>query len=190
MAENEQKAQIQVRDLHKSFGSQKVLDGVGLEVRKGETVAVLGRSGTGKSVLLKLLIGLQPADSGTISIQGREVTGSRLEELNEIRKKIGFLFQQAALYESLTVEENVAFPLRRHTDLADAERKNRVRELLDQDPSLANRNSDYNSYYLGSGSPLKNAAAKGHIEIIKLLLERGADPNLPQEGIAPQGHAL
>ena len=67
---------------------------------------------------------------------------------------------------------------------------NRVRELLDQDPSLANRVSDYNSYYLGCGSPLKNAAAKGHIEIVKLLLERGADPNLPQEHIAPRGHAL
>ncbi len=67
---------------------------------------------------------------------------------------------------------------------------NRVRELLDQDPSLANRVSDYVTYYLGSGSPLRNAAAMGHIEIVKLLLERGADPNLPEEGIAPHGHAL
>src|SRR5262245_23105462 len=66
----------------------------------------------------------------------------------------------------------------------------RVRELLDQDPSLANRVSDYVTYYLGSGVPLKNAAAKGHLEIVKLLLERGADPNLPEEGIAPMGHAL
>ncbi len=66
----------------------------------------------------------------------------------------------------------------------------RVRELLDEDPSLANRNSEYSSYYLGSGSALKNAAAGGHVEIIKLLLERGADPNLPEEHIAPQGHAL
>ena len=67
---------------------------------------------------------------------------------------------------------------------------NRVRELLDRDPSLVNRVSDYYGYYLGSGSPLRNAAAKGHLEIVKVLLERGADPNLPEEGIAPQGHAL
>jgi ankyrin repeat protein len=67
---------------------------------------------------------------------------------------------------------------------------NRVRELLDEDPSLANRVSDYVTYYLGSGTPLRNAAAKGHIEIVKLLLDRGADPNLPEENIAPHGHAL
>jgi ankyrin repeat protein len=67
---------------------------------------------------------------------------------------------------------------------------NRVREMLDEDPSLANRISEYNSYYLGSGSALRNAAAKGHLEIVRLLLERGEDPNLPQEGIAPNGHAL
>jgi ankyrin repeat protein len=65
-----------------------------------------------------------------------------------------------------------------------------VKELLDQDPSLANRVSEYVSYYIGSGAPLKNAAARGHIDIVKLLLERGADPNLPEEGIAPRGHAL
>src|SRR4029077_13296995 len=66
----------------------------------------------------------------------------------------------------------------------------RVRELLNQDPSLANRVSEYVTYYIGSGAPLKNAAARGHIDVVKLLLERGADPNLPEPGIAPHGHAL
>jgi ankyrin repeat protein len=66
----------------------------------------------------------------------------------------------------------------------------RARELLDKDPSLVNRVSDYNSYYIGCGAPIKNAAARGHLDIVKFLLDRGADPNLPEEGIAPQGHAL
>ncbi len=130
MGADKQQSAIQVRDLHKSFGRQKVLDGIGLEVRKGETLAVLGRSGTGKSVLLKLLIGLQAPDSGTISIEGREITGSRLEELNEVRKRIGFLFQQAALYDSLNIEENVIFPMGRHSSTGAEDQKRRARELL------------------------------------------------------------
>ena len=97
--------------MHKSFGAQHVLDGIDLTVGSGETLAVLGRSGTGKSVLLKLIIGLQKPDSGSIRVHGQEITSSDLEALNEIRKTMGFLFQHAALYDSLTVEENVAFPL-------------------------------------------------------------------------------
>lgn len=121
---------IVVKGLHKSFGEQTVLNGVDLTVAHGETLAVLGRSGTGKSVLLKLLIGLQAPDSGSIRINGQEITGLSLEELNEVRKKIGFLFQQAALYDSLTVQENVVFPLSRHTKMSAAERCDRARELL------------------------------------------------------------
>src|SRR5579872_5568825 len=121
---------IQVSDLHKSFGSQTVLDGMQLEVHEAETVAVLGRSGTGKSVLLKVMIGLQAADSGQVCIQGKEIGKLSVGELNEVRKKIGFLFQQAALYDSLTIEENVAFPLVRHTRLGPDERRQRVRDLL------------------------------------------------------------
>jgi phospholipid/cholesterol/gamma-HCH transport system ATP-binding protein len=117
-------------DLHKSFGSQKVLDGVDLTAGRGQTVVVLGRSGTGKSVLLKLIVGLQKPDSGSIRLLGQEISGLAMDRLNDIRKKIGFLFQQGALYDSLTVEENVAFPLRRHTSLSDAERRKRVRALL------------------------------------------------------------
>jgi phospholipid/cholesterol/gamma-HCH transport system ATP-binding protein len=121
---------VQVRSLSKSFGEQKVLDGINLDVAQGETLSVLGRSGTGKSVLLKLLIGLHQPDSGSILVHGQEVTGLPLKPLNEVRKKLGFLFQQAALYDSLTVEENVAFPLRRHSKMSDDERNERVRKLL------------------------------------------------------------
>jgi phospholipid/cholesterol/gamma-HCH transport system ATP-binding protein len=121
---------IEVRDLHKSFGEQKVLDGVSIDTRQGETLAVLGRSGTGKSVLLKILIGLQKPDRGVVRIAGSDIASLRIRELNEVRRRMGFLFQQAALYDSLTVEENVAFPLGRHTRLSAAERKQRVKTLL------------------------------------------------------------
>jgi phospholipid/cholesterol/gamma-HCH transport system ATP-binding protein len=121
---------IRVAGLRKAFGAQVVLDGVDLEVARGETLTVLGRSGGGKSVLLKLLVGLQAPDAGSIRIDGRDLAGLPLDALNELRKKLGFLFQQAALYDSLTVRENVAFPLRRHTDLPDDECERRVRDLL------------------------------------------------------------
>jgi phospholipid/cholesterol/gamma-HCH transport system ATP-binding protein len=121
---------IRVQDLHKSFGKQKVLDGISVDVPKGQTLAVLGRSGTGKSVLLKLLIGLMPPDSGSISVHGQTINGLGVRELNEVRKKIGFLFQQAALYDSMTVEENVAFPLGRHSSKPEAEQRQRAKELL------------------------------------------------------------
>src|SRR5436190_20902683 len=121
---------IAIKDLHKAFDGQKVLDGVTLQVVRGETVAVLGRSGGGKSVLLKLLIRLETPDSGSIRIAGQEITRLDEKQLNDVRKKIGFLFQQAALYDSLTVEENVAFPLSRHAKMSNAEQKRRVRELL------------------------------------------------------------
>ncbi len=94
------------------------------------TLSVLGQSGTGKSVLLKIIIGLQQPDSGSVRIHGREITGLARQQLNEIRKKIGFLFQTSALYDSLTVEQNVAFPLERLSDLSEPERKRHVRELL------------------------------------------------------------
>jgi phospholipid/cholesterol/gamma-HCH transport system ATP-binding protein len=123
-------APVSVHGLRKSFGDQTVLTGLDLTVNRGETVVILGRSGTGKSVLLKLLIGLQRADEGSVRINGQEIVELSLDELNEVRKKVGFLFQQAALYDSLTVEDNVAFPLIRHTPLTSAERTRRVGELL------------------------------------------------------------
>jgi phospholipid/cholesterol/gamma-HCH transport system ATP-binding protein len=101
---------VAVEDVHKSFGTQKVLSGINLAVRRGETLAVLGRSGTGKSVLLRLVIGLEKPDSGSVRIQGQDIAGLALDQLGEIRKKMGFLFQQAALYDSLTVERMWPFP--------------------------------------------------------------------------------
>ena len=130
MENNNYNPAIRVHRLSKSFGEQRVLDRVDLKVARGETLTVLGRSGTGKSVMLKLLIGLQRPDSGEIEINGEEITMMQLDELNRIRKRVGFLFQNAALYDSLTVEENVAFPLRRHTEMTDGERRDRVSELL------------------------------------------------------------
>jgi len=121
---------IEIEDLHKCFGSQTVLDGVDLKIECGETLSVLGPSGTGKSVLLKLIIGLQKADAGSIKVNGKEITQLPLEKLNQVRKEIGFLFQSAALYDSLSVEENVAFPLRQHAKLSDTERTERIHELL------------------------------------------------------------
>ncbi|MGC2528312.1 MAG: ABC transporter ATP-binding protein [Candidatus Acidiferrum sp.] len=121
---------VVLRGLNKSFGSQIVLDEINLTVKSGDTLAVLGRSGTGKSVLLKLIIGLQKPDSGSICVHEQEITRLDLRELNKIRKKMGFLFQNAALYDSLTVEQNVAFPLKRHSDMTKSERAIRVRELL------------------------------------------------------------
>jgi len=121
---------IRLRGLTKSFGPQKVLNRIDLEVARGETVTVLGRSGTGKSVMLKLIIGLQKADGGKIELNGEEITSLTLDDLNRVRKTVGFLFQGAALYDSLSVEENVAFPLRRHAKMDNEERQTRVRELL------------------------------------------------------------
>jgi phospholipid/cholesterol/gamma-HCH transport system ATP-binding protein len=122
---------VAVEDVHKSFGSQKVLNGVSLAVSRGETLAVLGRSGTGKSVLLRHIIGLQEPDSGAVRIQGQDIVGLTLDQLGEIRKKMGFLFQHAALYDSLTVEQNVAFPLQHHKkDMPESERSDRVKKLL------------------------------------------------------------
>src|SRR5260370_25852561 len=117
---------VAVKGLRKAFGEQIVLNGIDLAVEGGETLAVLGQSGSGKSVLLKLLVALQAPDRGSIQILGREIPNLKTPELNEVRKKIGFLFQDAALYDSLTVGENVNFPLMRHTQLSESERKEKV----------------------------------------------------------------
>jgi phospholipid/cholesterol/gamma-HCH transport system ATP-binding protein len=122
---------VVVKDLQKSFGINKVLNGISLSVNRGETLAVLGRSGTGKSVLLRLIIGLEKPDSGSVRIHGQNIVGLALDRMGEIRKKMGFLFQHAALYDSLTIAENVAFPFEHHRkDISRSERGDRVKQLL------------------------------------------------------------
>lgn len=103
------------------LGGNVVLDDVSFDVARGEAVCVLGKSGTGKSVTLKTIVGLLVPDAGRVFVEGHEVTDASRDELSEIRQHLGFLFQNAALFDSISVGENVAFPLRRHTDLADDE---------------------------------------------------------------------
>jgi len=124
---------LSVTNLTKSFGNRKVLNGLSLSVNRGETIAVLGRSGTGKSVLLRIIIGLAKPDSGEVCIHGQNIAGLSMDQLGEFRKKMGFLFQHAALYDSLTVGENVAFPLDHHRrGMAQSEKTERVRQLLSE----------------------------------------------------------
>ena len=122
---------IDIDKVTKSFGPQRVLDGVSFQVKRGETLAVLGRSGTGKSVLLRIITGLQAPDSGSAVILGTNMSEAPKKDVNAVRTQMGFLFQHAALYDSLTVAENVAFPMVNHRhEVAANERAERVEALL------------------------------------------------------------
>ena len=106
---------IEIKDLHKSYGENHVLDGFHLNLMEGENLVVMGKSGSGKSVMIKCLIGLEQIDSGSILIMGKDMNTISREDLDEIRTEVGFLFQGSALYDSMSVRENLEFPLRRHT---------------------------------------------------------------------------
>ena len=122
---------IEARALRKSFGPQTVLDGVNLRIESGESVVIIGRSGGGKSILLKLLIGLIQPDDGEVLIDGESLKGMNERLLIQVRTKFGMLFQSAALFDSMTVAENIAFPLRREKNLTVAELGRRVAEALE-----------------------------------------------------------
>jgi len=121
---------IVMQELSKSFGRQLVLDRLNLEIPSGRITAIIGPSGEGKSVLLKHMIGLLRPDSGSVKVDGEEITTMGRGELNRVREKFGMLFQNAALFDSLTVFENVAFPLQEKTRLSDLEIAGRVGEAL------------------------------------------------------------
>ncbi|MDP3024113.1 MAG: ABC transporter ATP-binding protein [candidate division Zixibacteria bacterium] len=121
---------IEIKEVYKSFGNNQVLNGVDLNISKGETIVILGRSGCGKSVLLKHIIGLMKPDEGQIFIDGEEITAYSYEKLSNLRRRFGMLFQGAALFDSMTVEENVGLGLTEHTALSREKIKEIVKEKL------------------------------------------------------------
>ena len=125
-------AVVQIRELYKAFGTNEVLKGVDLDLYHGENLVVLGRSGTGKSVLIKIIAGLLKPDSGKVNVLGKEVPRLSEKELNELRLQLGFSFQNSALYDSMTVKENLLFPLNRHRGhLTRNEVEKAIDEVLD-----------------------------------------------------------
>lgn len=122
---------VEINDLYKSFGDQAVLAGVSLDVYETENLVVFGKSGTGKSVLLKCLVGLLVPDSGSVTINGIDVLHLPLKEMNELRKNISFLFQSAALYDSMSVRENLSFPLIRNFSFTQKEITHKVERALE-----------------------------------------------------------
>lgn len=130
--ENTTENVIEITDLHKSFGTNVILKGFNLSVKKSKNVVVLGKSGSGKSVLIKCIIGLMKPDSGSIVVFGKNIPELNAEELDEARSKMGFLFQSNAMYDSMTIRENLEFPLRRHwVKITDEEVDDLVQEALE-----------------------------------------------------------
>jgi phospholipid/cholesterol/gamma-HCH transport system ATP-binding protein len=121
---------IDIEHLKKSFGKSEILKDINLQLERGETVVTLGKSGTGKSVTLQCIVGLIKPDSGKVEVLGKNVPDLSYEELLYVRRKIGFVFQSGALYDSMTVRQNLSFPLIRNTDLGDDEIEKKVKEVL------------------------------------------------------------
>lgn len=121
---------VEIKQLKKSFGKKEVLKEINLKVARGENLVVLGKSGSGKSVLIKCIIGLEEPDAGTLIVLGKDIAELKNRGLNELRKKVGFLFQSAALYDSMTVRENLEFPLREQHALEKGEVDRLVKEAL------------------------------------------------------------
>lgn len=172
------KTMIEVRDIYKAFGETQVLKGVSFEVAKGEILALIGRSGYGKSVLLKHLSGLMKPDSGKILMNGQDVNTLKGRDLFKLRDRLGFLFQSGALFDSMTVYDNVAFPLREKTRLGEKKIRERVLYELEQ-VGLIGSEDKYPSQI--SGGMIKRAAlARALVEEPDIMLfdepTTGLDP--------------
>jgi phospholipid/cholesterol/gamma-HCH transport system ATP-binding protein len=130
MTSRESKPAVRLDHVSKRFGSRTVLDDVSFDIDQGKAFCLLGRSGTGKSVTLRHIIGLVQPDAGKVFVEGRDITPLTSRELADVRKHMGFLFQNAALFDSMSVGDNVAFPMRRHTDWPDDRIRSRAQEKL------------------------------------------------------------
>ena len=174
---------IEIKNLSKSFGKLKVLDNISLNINENENMVVFGRSGTGKSVLLKCIVRLLDADEGEIFIEGENIIGLPIKKLNEIRKQIGFLFQGAALYDSMTVRENLEFPLIRNFNFSEFEREKKVKDVLEK-VSLEN-SIDKMPSELSGGMKKRIGLARTIITEPKLILydepTTGLDPITSKE---------
>jgi len=171
---------IKIRHLRKSFGSKVVLKDVNLEVPKGSTTVILGLSGQGKSTIIKHIVGLLKPDSGEIIVDGIDVASCSKQELFETRKKIGFLFQEGAMFDSMSVYDNVAFPLREHTNLSEKEIEKRVFEKLDMVGFDSDRVAKLYPHELSGGMRKRAATARAIVLEPKIILydepTSGLDP--------------
>jgi phospholipid/cholesterol/gamma-HCH transport system ATP-binding protein len=171
---------IEIKHLRKSFGSKVVLKDVNLTIPKGSTVVILGLSGQGKSTIIKHIVSLLKPDSGEIIVDGIDVAKADEKGIYETRKKIGFLFQEGAMFDSMSVYDNVAFPLREHTKLSEEEIKKKVFEKLDMVGFDSERVAKLYPYELSGGMRKRAATARAIILEPKIILydepTSGLDP--------------
>ncbi len=171
---------IKIRHLRKSFGSKVVLKDVNLDIKEGSTTVILGLSGQGKSTIIKHIVGLLKPDSGEIIVDGIDVATCNKQELFETRKKIGFLFQEGAMFDSMSVYDNVAFPLREHTNFSEKEIEKKVYEKLDMVGFDSDRVAKLYPHELSGGMRKRAATARAIVLEPKIILydepTSGLDP--------------
>ncbi len=171
---------IKIKHLRKSFGNKVVLKDVNLDIKAGSTTVILGLSGQGKSTIIKHIVGLLKPDSGEIIVDGIDVATCNKKELYETRKKIGFLFQEGAMFDSMSIYDNVAFPLREHTKLSEKEIEKKVYEKLDMVGFDSDRVAKLYPHELSGGMRKRAATARAIVLEPKIILydepTSGLDP--------------